>query len=228
MAQNTFKRIEIKYLLSEEQYNSLMKILEEYMEVDKYGLSKITSLYFDTEGYDIIRESLEKPQYKEKLRIRGYGEMNENSKVFLELKKKYKGTVYKRRIELTYKEAMDYLNDGVKPQTESQILNEIDYFINFYKPNKRTYIEYMRIALYGKEDRQFRITFDKDIKAKFDEQSLLGVTPDKVLLGEKEYLMEIKGALSMPNWLSSALSELKIYPGSFSKYGTACLNEYAE
>lgn len=224
MAQDTFKRVEIKYLLSENQYRRLRERLEPFMQEDQYGISKISSIYFDTEGYDIIRESLEKPAYKEKLRLRCYGEVSDDTKAFLELKKKYKGVVYKRRIELTYKEALDYIEKGIMPQKQSQIFKEIDYFFNYYKPTQKTYIEYYRVALFGREDNQLRVTFDKDICAKFNEGSLVNVVPTNRVIEEGTYLMEIKGTMAMPHWLSSLLAELEIYPDSFSKYGAACLN----
>ena len=66
MAGNIFERVEIKYLLSREQYDALRIKLEPYMQVDEYGLSTISSIYYDTANYDIIRTSMEKPVYKEK------------------------------------------------------------------------------------------------------------------------------------------------------------------
>ena len=172
MSKDIFKRVEVKYLLSREQYDELMGKLEPYMVQDEYGLSSISSFYYDTPRYNIVRESLEKPVYKEKFRLRSYGEMKEGSKVFLELKKKYKGVVYKRRVSLSFEEAKAYLEDGVYPDTDSQILREIDYFLKFYDTSVKNYVEYNRIALYGKENKEIRITFDSDICAALDCDSL--------------------------------------------------------
>ncbi len=191
------------------------------MQDDEYGLSTISSIYFDTDNYDVIRTSLEKPVYKEKLRLRVYGKVKDDSKAFLELKKKYEGVVYKRRVVLTLKEAMDYLNKGIYPVEDSQILREIDYFIKMYKPTRGTYIAYDRIAMYGLEDKDLRITFDKDIRVSFDRNSIVPPEDVKPVTKEGERLMEIKAQGAMPLWLTSALSELRIYPVSFSKYGMA-------
>ena len=163
MAEGIFKRLEIKYLLSEDQYIKLRKRLAHYMQDDEYGLSTISSIYYDTDNYDVIRTSLEKPEYKEKLRLRVYGEVKPDSTAFLELKKKYDGVVYKRRITLKLNEALNYLNNGIYPSKDSQILREIDYFIKYYRPTKKTYIAYDRIAMYGLKDPDLRITFDKEI-----------------------------------------------------------------
>lgn len=222
MAQDIFQRVEVKYILSEQQYEELMKRLEPYMQVDEYGLSTITSLYYDTDTYDIVRESMEKPVYKEKLRLRAYGEVREDKPVFLELKKKFKGVVYKRRIELTYQEAKDYLEQGILPDKDSQILREIDYFIRFYQPHNPTLIAYERTALFGREDRNLRITVDQDVRTKFCVKDLMDSDGAVRVLKPGERLMEIKVPGIMPLWLTQILSDLKIYPTGFSKIGAAC------
>lgn len=223
MSQNTFKRVEIKYLLTKDQYLAIREKLADYMEEDEYGLSTIQSIYYDTENYDLIRDSLEKPVYKEKLRLRAYGkEITDDTNVFLELKKKYEGIVYKRRISLPYGEAINYLENGVYPKKDSQILKEIDYFIKYHNPTRRTYISYDRIAMYAKADKDLRITFDKSIRATFERNSFKEGKKGEFLLNDGERLMEIKVAGAMPLWLTGILSELEIYPNTFSKYGKAC------
>ncbi len=222
MAEGIFKRLEVKYLLSEDQYIKLRKRLADYMQDDEYGLSTISSIYYDTDNYDVIRTSLEKPEYKEKLRLRVYGEVKPDSTAYLELKKKYDGVVYKRRITLKLNEALNYLNNGVYPSKDSQILREIDYFIKYYRPTKKTYIAYDRIAMYGLKDPDLRITFDKEIRASFDKETPEDPKDTKPVIAKGERLMEIKAQGSMPLWLVNILSELKIYPSSFSKYGMAC------
>lgn len=229
MVKNTFERLEVKYLLNREQYERIIDILPVYMNVDEYGLSTIQSIYYDTDSYDIIRTSLEKPVYKEKLRLRAYGEMlSDDSPVFLELKKKYKGVVYKRRIKLPLLEAEKFLYEGTYPKEDSQILREIDYFIKHYAPSQSTYIAYDRIAMYGKQDSDIRITFDKDIRVAFDQKSIRNCQNAKTIIAEGERLMEVKVSGSMPLWLTDIISKLRIYPYSFSKYGQACLKREME
>jgi len=222
MAQSIFERVEVKYILSEDQFLKMRERLLPFMCVDEYGLSTIQSIYYDTDNYELIRNSLEKPVYKEKLRLRLYGnKVSDNETVFLELKKKYDGIVYKRRISLTYREAIDYLEKGVYPQKDSQILREIDYFLKLYNPTKRTYIAYDRVALYGKENPDLRITFDQNISAVFEKGNFDSMEKGNLLLNKGEHLMEIKVPGAMPLWMSEILSDLKIYPSSFSKYGMA-------
>lgn len=127
MFQTVFKRVELKYLLSKKQKNELMKLILEHMIPDQFGCSLIRNLYYDSNNYRLIRRSIEKPVYKEKLRIRGYGEVNEDSLVFIELKKKYKKVVYKRRLCLPEKQAVAWLNGSISCPVSSQIANEIDY-----------------------------------------------------------------------------------------------------
>ncbi|KAF5038393.1 polyphosphate polymerase domain-containing protein [Sedimentibacter saalensis] len=217
---NVFERIEKKYLLSEEKFNLLFQKIEPYMTIDKFGLHTICNIYYDTETFDLIRNSIEKPSYKEKFRLRSYGVPGEDSMVFLEIKKKYGRTVFKRRISLSLNEAEDYLERGIKPQKDSQILREIDYFIKLYNPIKKVFIAYDRVALFGKEDESLRITFDTDIRSRTHNLDLRKGDFGMAINNFSGYLMEIKTSASLPLWLARILSELEIYPDSFSKYGS--------
>lgn len=217
--QSNFKRREMKYLITEDQYKKIRELISEYMQVDQYGLYTICSVYFDTADNRIIRNSLKKPKYKEKLRLRSYGiPKNGESKVFLELKKKFSGTVYKRRISLTFSEAEDYIYNNKAP-ADSQIFREIDYFRSFYDAYPRVFIGYDRIALFGITDPSLRITFDFNIRCRRENLSLISGDYGIPLTPDGYTLMEIKIVGAQPIWLSEILSELKIYPTSFSKYG---------
>ena len=121
MAQEVFARIEKKFLLRPEQYKALRAVFDEKMAQDAYGRHTILNIYLDTSDYELTRESIEKPIYKEKVRLRAYGMPKEDDKVFLEIKKKYKGVVYKRRAEMTLRQAREYLSGGEKPPQDSQI-----------------------------------------------------------------------------------------------------------
>ena len=215
----TFKRYEKKYLLNGEQYSAICERLKGKAETDSYGLTTVCNIYYDTEDFYLIRESLEKPDYKEKFRVRSYGVPDENSTVFLEIKKKYDGVVYKRRISLPYKEAADYLERGIPPENRSQIFREIDWLLNFYKAKPKVYIAYDRIAMQGTQEKELRITFDSNIRSRFEDLKLSLGDCGRLLLPKDCYLMEIKAPGAMPIWLARTLSELKIMPVSFSKYG---------
>lgn len=215
-----FKRTEKKYLLTRDQYETVTRMIKRFMLADEYGLSTICNLYFDTESFELARRSIDKPQYKEKLRLRSYGVPTENDRVFLEIKKKYNGIVYKRRISMTLAEAENYIDNGVKPTKDGQILKEIEYFMDYYKPSPVVYLAYDRIAYYGKEDKNVRVTFDMNIRYRDTDLSLGAGDYGDRLIDEDMYLMEIKIAGAMPLWLVNVLSELQIYPTSFSKYGS--------
>lgn len=215
-----FERYEEKYRLSEEKYLLLIERLAKYMKGDQYGKYKICSLYFDTDDFLLIRRSIEKPKYKEKLRLRSYGIPTSKTTVFLELKKKLDGVTYKRRIPLTLAEAERYLNDGKSPKNKGQIFDEIDWFIKFYKAKAKALLFYDRIALYGIEDDNLRITFDSDICFRTENLDFKHGDDGVSLLNSGERIMEIKIVGAFPIWLSRLLAELKIYPTSFSKYGT--------
>lgn len=217
--QKVFRRKEKKYLLAAPQYEALLPLLREYMAVDEHGLYTICNLYFDTDRYDLIRHSIEKPFYKEKLRLRGYGAPGPGDRVFLELKKKLNGIVYKRRVSLTLEEAGRYLLQHEQPSGESQVLREIDWFLQRYRPVPKIYISYDRTALFGNEDKDLRVTFDQDILFRESPLDLSQGSWGTPLLMDGQVLMEIKVPGAMPLWLSHILNELGIYSTSFSKYG---------
>lgn len=216
---DVFQRVEKKYLMTAETYQLFQKEIQDYMQADQYGLHTICNIYFDTIADELIRNSIEKPVYKEKLRLRSYGIPNYNSQVFLEIKRKYKGIVYKRRVAMTLKEASYYLEHGIRPKNDSQILKEIDYFIKFYKPIPKLYLAYDRVAFFGKEDNNIRMTIDANIRSRKDDLALEQGDRGELLLEQDMYLLEIKVPNAYPIWLAEILSKLEIYPISFSKYG---------
>ncbi len=217
---DVFQRIEVKYLLDDEQYKKLLKKLENIAAIDSYGKTSILNIYFDTPDYTLIERSLEKPKYKEKLRLRTYGVASDDTNAFIEIKKKYDGVVYKRRISMKYKEAIDYLVNGKPLKEKSQISNEIDYFLKFYKGIRPAMaISYDRIAMAGIYDPDLRITFDSNIRWRTDKLSLKEGNTGKEILLPGQHLMELKIAGAMSIELAKILDELNIRQTSFSKYG---------
>lgn len=217
---DVFKRMEIKYLLSHEQYERLQEFLKDYARVDDYGKTRINNIYFDTPDFSLIRTSLEKPVYKEKLRLRTYGDTYDFTNSFIEIKKKYKGIVYKRRVAGPYRKAYDYLVQDGKPLDDSQISREIEGFRMMYRGLRPAMsIYYDRIAMIGTEDPNLRITFDTNVRWNTESLDLRRPVKGNVIVKDGEYLMEIKVAEAMPLYLARALSEIGIFPASFSKYG---------
>ncbi len=223
--QGIFKRYEKKYVITDKQYASLMNIIGEKLEDDLYPTSKIANIYFDTPDNLLIRRSLEKPVYKEKLRLRSYTTVNADDNVFIELKKKYKGIVYKRRTTMALHEANDFLIGHLPPSSDNQITQEIQYFLKFY-PNliPSMYIAYNRKSLKTNDDTGIRITFDKNIIWRTTDLDLTVPMYGNAILQGNQRVMEIKTPTALPLWLTNAFSELSIYPTSFSKYGRGYLD----
>lgn len=220
-----FKRREMKYKLTVAQYELLQSVMQEYMTLDQYGVHTIQNLYFDTEDYLLIRRSIEKPRYKEKLRVRAYGMANEQSTVFVELKKKFKGIVYKRRVAMTDKQAHEFLAGQLPADHPSQIIKEIDYFMHFYKNLRpRVLLSYQREAYFGKEDPNFRMTFDQKVLVRDQDIDLSKAPYGDPILPSNTVLLEVKTNLGLPRWLLDFFSEHHIFKTSFSKYGTAYQN----
>lgn len=220
MAQDVFKRYEKKYMITIDQYHGFISQMITKMNADQYGKYTISNIYFDTPEFDLIRTSLDKPVYKEKIRLRSYGKPEEEDTVYIELKKKFDGVVYKRRVAMTLRDARKYLYYGIAPDNESQILQEVNYAMQLYQPKPKVYLAYERIAFYGKEDPELRVTFDLDIRAREYNLDLCKGTHGTRLLDKGMLLMEIKIPGAMPVWMSHMLAVSEIYPISFSKYGT--------
>ncbi len=220
--QTIFKRYELKYLLDITQKEQILQVMKPYMRPDQYGRSIVRNVYFDNDSYQLIRRSIEKPEYKEKLRMRCYETATADSTVFVELKKKFRGVVYKRRLSLTQKEATAWLCASHPDKNDSQIAREITYFMQYYQGLKpKAFLSYAREAYYGKVDKEFRITFDDTVLFRQTDLSLT-VPPSGIpLIGNDQVLMEIKCVGGIPLWLVQMLSEEKLYKQSFSKYGTA-------
>lgn len=221
MAQTIFKRYEKKYLLTQEQYQRLMMVMRGILVPDQFGRYSISNIYLDTPDYELIRTSMEKPLYKEKMRLRSYGVLKERKEpVFLELKKKYEGIVYKRRIQMTEEEAENYLQYGEEPGERGQIFHELDYARKRYGLQPKVCIFYDRTAYRCTENEELRITFDTNIRGRSDRLSLMDRADGEELLEPGLVLMEVKVPGAMPVWMGRSFSELEIYPASYSKYLT--------
>jgi hypothetical protein len=219
--QMVFNRYELKYLISRSQREILEQAMEGHMTADIHAHSTILSLYLDTPDYLLVRRSIEKPFYKEKLRLRSYGLAEPDTPIFVELKKKYDSIVYKRRIAMTAQQADDYLHTHETP-ADSQISREIDYCLQHYENlSPKVLLSYERDAYYGADDPNFRITFDENILWRDYDTDLTSGIYGTPLLAEWQSLMEIKTSGAIPLWLVRVLSENHIYRTSFSKYGSA-------
>ena len=216
--QSCFKRYEKKYLLTPGQYRAVRFGMAAYMQPDAHPSYSISNIYYDTENYALIRASLEKPVYKEKLRLRSYGVPSSRDKVFVEIKKKYDDVVYKRRVTMELRSAEHYLR-GAQSGDGSQISREIDWFLHLYRPEPKVFIAYDREAYAAADGGELRITFDTALRARSNDLDLRLGDHGVPLLEDGRILMEIKIPGTAPLWLARLLSENRIFPASFSKYG---------
>ncbi len=220
--QTVFKRYELKYMMTAKQKKAVLEAMMPHMRLDSFGHTTIRNIYFDTDNYLLARRSIEKPVYKEKLRIRSYKQAKATDDVFIELKKKYDDVVYKRRETLTYIETLEWLVKDTPFPAKSQIGDEIDYFFEHYESLKpRVFLSYEREAFYALDGSDFRITFDENILARQEDMRLSGEIWGEPLLNYGHTLMEIKTSGGIPLWMSKVLTTEHIYKDSFSKYGTA-------
>ena len=229
-AQMTFKRYELKYMLIRRQAAELKEAMEGHLALDQFGHSVIRNIYFDTDNFRLVRRSLEKPLYKEKLRVRSYQKATEYSPVFVELKKKYDGVVYKRRLQLPHRQAMDALESGAPLPADGQIAREIEAFRRFYGPTlgPAMALSYEREAFYPVDGTDFRLTLDENLLWRTGSPDLSSSCRGKLILPRELVLMELKTPGGIPLWMVKFLSERQIRQVSVSKYGLAYQQMIAE
>lgn len=226
MAIEVFNRYEDKYIINETEFNRIIPFIEEHMTRDRYNeeneFYSIYNIYYDTPKFHLIRTSLMKPKYKEKLRLRSYGRVDEDAIVFLEIKKKYHGLVNKRRTKIKITDAKDFIESGECPKCldymNPQVLKEIEFFVNYYDLEPKALIAYDRLAYFGEGD--LRVSFDKNIRGRCSNLSLSQNADGERIMDDGFYLMEIKTRLAKPLWLVDLLTKERILRRSFSKYGS--------
>lgn len=226
MIQTIFQRYELKYLLNPSQAETVQAVLAEHLAPDPYGQSTVQSLYLDTGNFQLARETNERPAFKEKIRLRCYGLNADDSKtVFLEMKRKVDGLVYKRRITCRETEVTSLLSGELPP---TQIGQEIRYFLSFYGDlSPKILLLYERNAFFDPES-DLRVTFDRRIRYRTDHLNFSSSLEGTPLLPEDTILMEAKAETAFPLWLCQLLSRESIPKVSFSKYGSAYLAAFRE
>lgn len=241
---DVFERKEMKYRITAAQLAELLPVLQEHLVPADFADATVRSLYYDTPGDDLIARSIEGPLYKEKLRLRVYGDGYDPAMpAFVEIKKKFKGIVYKRRVMLSLAAAEAFL-DGM-PYEEAlaaypladkklaaqvrenaaknkQIANEIAFFMQRYAPLQPSILTACsRCSLVDPDGGDLRITIDTQLCAKHRPTNIGDVDGAGALIGEGDAIMEIKSTFALPLWLTSALSSVGAYKQSFSKCGAA-------
>lgn len=229
METKVFDRVEKKCLISPEQKKKLLKTIKKYMKQDGYYKSEVINLYFDNDNYDLIIQSMDRPEFKEKLRARSYGGYD---RVFIEIKTKIKGQDnnigYKRRVMITHQDFDEFINHkvtlaelsqrSIENNNDLQIAKEADYLMNHFDLKPKILITYNRESYKGEGN--LRITFDENLKYRDKNLSLVKGKRDKIYFKDKpSTIMEIKAHGVIPLWLAKIMSAEKIYPQQFSKIG---------
>ena len=218
---NFFRRVEKKYIITKKQYLLLKEAIKDKMVEDEYGKSKICNIYFDTNQYDLISHSITKPIFKDKVRLRSYNLPQKNSTVYLEIKRKYDGVVSKRRTEIILEDFYQCHSIQNTKKEKSQIEKELDYYYKFYNLEPAMFLSYDRVAYYDKDNKDFRLTIDKNIVARNYDLYIEKGNYGTKILNKDTLIMEVKTLGATPIWFVKLLENFKIYPSSFSKYGEA-------
>jgi len=232
VAIEVFNRYEHKYMLDRQTFEKVIRVLDEHMIMDSHNKDHtpytISNIYYDTYDDYLIRTSLSRPKYREKLRLRSYGVPDMDSTVFLEIKKKFDGIVNKRRTKLKLAEAYSFVASGIAPEPKdymnTQVLHELEYFLKVYDVSPKLYLAYDRIAYFERNNNDLRISFDMNIRSRRYDLALEKGDYGEKLLRDDVFLMEIKTSLAKPLWLTHMLADFDIKRKRFSKYGTEFKN----
>ena len=226
--QSVFARVEKKFLITEEQHAAITAALRlRGFAVQSFGSPTVQSLYYDTPDCLLVRRSIDRPNYKEKLRLRCYGEPEGGSAAYVEIKKKYAGVVYKRRTGLPLNDALSALRLGQMPESAGQIGREVTWFVQRWGVSPKALIIYERDAWLSAMEPELRVTFDRDIRFRDEDFDMTRPALGTSLIAANQRLMEVKIPGVWPMWLHSLLAGLGVPQTHFSKYGTAYLNYLA-
>ncbi|GAA3723699.1 polyphosphate polymerase domain-containing protein [Salinicoccus jeotgali] len=232
MSVEVFNRREQKYLITKKQYEKLLEKISPYMRADRLGDEgryTVTSLYFDSVDHKIYFETKNKLPFRQKLRLRIYGQAGLEDPSFFEVKQKHSQVVNKRRTSLPLQQAYRYISmtkDGSKEEVkemlrDSQVLREIDRFRSLYQLRPEMIVSYDRLALFAVDDPQLRITFDLNLRTRSEDLHLEN-GPDGVnFIDPGLVVLEVKVNNSVPLWLARILQELECEQRSASKYCTS-------
>ena len=239
--EDKFDRVEKKYLVTKQEKRALLKVIRQNMQRDTYHKSEVLSIYFDNDNYDLIQQSIDWVDFKEKLRARSYSGYD---RVFLEIKTKIRSPRrvekyqedegvtenmgYKRRVMIGHDDFEELLNGetrlvdlaqkSVENASDLQIAREIDYLMKHFELKPKIMMTYERESY--KDKAGLRITFDDKLRYRENNLSFLKGGRDKIYFRDKHStIMEIKVRGGMPLWLVKKLSELRVYPQRFSKIG---------
>ena len=227
--QKTFDRIEKKCLITKEQKQHMLEVVKANMHKDSYFESEVYNIYFDTDNYDLIIQSVEQPMFKEKLRARSYGGFD---KVFFEIKTKLCGKEnnvgYKRRVRITkndynklvknHEKLLSFMPQNADGPNDYRVAREVDYLIDLFDLKSKILVFYIRQSWQGEGG--LRITFDEDLKYRTKDIGFSKRKIDKNYFDdEKNIIMEIKAHGVLPLWLVKKLSAERIFPQQFSKVG---------
>ena len=235
----SIRRVEKKYLITRSEKATLLKALKKQLVHDEYYKEEILSLYLDTDNFDLAIKTIDRPEFREKVRVRAYNVPKRSTRIFFEVKTKLATNKTKignkRRLIIPLKDFYSYMNTGKNleqiaasasnnnPQ-QIQVAKELDYLIKHYNLRPKIIIVSNRTAFSGKNDPTFRLTFDENLRFRTTDLKL-----EKGSSGEKYFpstpdpkrgiIMEAKTINAMPPWFVDEISRLKIYPTRFSKYG---------
>ena len=226
-----FSRYEFKFPVKYDDMDRMLDDLAPYVGQDEHtdenGYYTISSIYLDNDTWQCFYETINRDKYRQKVRLRVYGSVDNNSICFFELKAKFKGLVGKRRVKMRLGDAMTFIkecNAGHDPDINTfecsnrQILKELKHIILTKSLKPTVVVSYERLALFSKDDPDLRITFDVNIRTRDTELDLTKGTGGDYVTSEDTAILEVKTSKNIPYWLVGILKKYNYKDQTFSKY----------
>jgi len=224
-----FERYEYKYYLPAESYNSLIRMISPYMKLDPFLESKgkksylVRSLYLDTDGLKFYYEKLAGISCRKKLRVRAYDQ--DESQIFLEIKRKSDEFVTKDRACVHYDELYTILNqysgykaNGNGNKAESDVINRYISFIVAMQLHHKVLVAYQREAYMGIFDDSVRLTLDSNLCCLPGRSYDLFYSGRNWFFIKQPYVLELKFNQVMPFFFRKIIEHLDLQRQSVSKY----------
>lgn len=223
--QKHFKRVETKYILTQKQEQAFLADLAQHMEADDFAQSSISNVYFDNPDFQMVADSLAKKHGKEKIRMRLYDlQPTASSQAFLEIKKKVEGIGFKYRLTSNPVSVTNYVLTGLADASivDDKVTEELHQLRQRYGTlQPKLVIAYDRQSYKGLDDKNVRLTIDRNLIYRDDRLSAYADRSGHALLPADQVIMEVKVAGDQPAWLQELLVKHGLEKASFSKYGQA-------
>lgn len=222
MAVETIKQPKVMttYKLSYAQYSQLRKRSYPHLVEEYEGIHELSSLYFDTPDFELMREVQEEGAYQELFRMRTDALLMKESLVAMEIVKQFNGRKSLRSVLIPYVNAQSFLRNYrkhvLKVGVEAQISREIEYLVSGRNLVPKVVISSDRISVVSTKKGRLEMDFDFNIRWRTADLDLKKGNVGEFVDPTLNVLMTVKSEGNHPQWFRELVEELNLCESSFS------------